>query len=156
MAGGLRLTVMRRRVPFALFSVALGAALLSGCARPETVADRQFAEMREQVDRMEADRDKIDQRLGALETAVVEERSSRVAAAVPAAPPAPIRVVQLGGPSEAESEDPNDPGQRPDIRVTGSGGSGSAAPPSTRSSKSRNRVREDDSSPDRKGPKENR
>lgn len=115
------------------------------CARPETAADRQFSVMREQVSRMQADHDKIDQRLGALEVAAADERSPRSPApAARAAAPAPARVVQLGEPSDADPADPNDPSARPDIRVTGSPGAATSRP---RSSKTGGRARIEESDP---------
>jgi tol-pal system protein YbgF len=122
-----------------------GAALaLGGCARPETAADKHFAEMREQVSRMQADHDSIDQRLGALEVAVAEEKAPRSGAtatattttATGAATPA-ARVVQLGGPSDSETADPNDPSARPDIRVTGAPGSAPMRPRSSKTGRMR-------------------
>lgn len=94
---------------------------------------------------MQADHDRFDQRLGALEVAVADEKSPRAESTNtgtgPAAPAA--RVVQLGGPSEAEPADPNDPGARPDIKVTGVPG---AAPSRPRAGKSgRARIEESDS-----------
>jgi tol-pal system protein YbgF len=123
----------------AALSVALGA-----CAHADSAADRHFAEMREQVSRMQAENDKFDQRLGALEVAVADEKNPRAentnTGTGPAAPAA--RVVQLGGPSEAEPADPNDPSARPDIKVTGVPG---AAPSRPRSGKSgRARIEESD------------
>jgi tol-pal system protein YbgF len=108
----------------------LAAATLGalGCGRPESAADRQFAELREQVDKIERDRDTIDQRIGALEVAVADEKGDAKAAQ-------PRNVVQLGGPVDGEGEDPNEKGERPDIRVTGAGGGG-VAPVRARSGKS--------------------
>lgn len=135
------------RVPAALglsLCAALSAVTLA-CARPETAADRQFAEMREQVTRMQAEHDKIDQRIGALEVAVADEKSPRADRPADAVPPAAAtRVVQLGGPSDADPADPNDPGARPDIRLTGVPG---AAPSRPRSSKTGGRARIEESDP---------
>lgn len=117
------------RVPSALglsLCVALSAAA-GACARPETTADRQLSAMREQVTRMQSDHDKVEQRLGALELAANDEKRPRAdlaaAAAVPTSTLPPARVVHLGGSSDAESADPNAPGERPDIRLTGAGSS---------------------------------
>jgi tol-pal system protein YbgF len=100
--------------------------------------------MREQVSRMQADNDRLDERIGALEVAVADEKNPRtesVGTGVGAATPA-ARVVQLGGPSEADAPDPNDPSARPDIKVTGAPG---AAPSRPRSGKSgRARIEESD------------
>jgi tol-pal system protein YbgF len=134
---------MRGRVPSGIgLSVCVAFAALGalpGCGRPETAADRQFAEMREQVSRMEAENDKIDQRLGAVEDAIALDKT---AAAVPPSPPPAARIVQLGGPSDSDAADPNDPSARPDIRVTGVPG---AAPMRPRGGKTgRARIEESD------------
>lgn len=138
---------MRGRVPSGVGSslcvaaVALAAlSALAGCGRPETAADRQFAEMREQVSRMEAENDKLDARLGAVEDAIAEDKGARADKALP--PPPAARVVQLGGPSDGDAADPNDPAARPDIRLTGVPG----AAPRPRSGKS-GRARIEESEP---------
>jgi tol-pal system protein YbgF len=126
---------------------ALSAAslMLGGCGRPESVADRQFAEMREQVTKLEAETDKLDKSMGSLESAGADETLPRTASAgsgIAAAPP--TRVVQLGGPSEADPADPNDPSARTEIKLTGVAGS---APSRPRASKSNGRARIEESDP---------
>ena len=59
----------------ALAVLTAGAFLALGCGRPESAADRQLAELREQVTKMEAEHDKVDARLGALELAAADENS---------------------------------------------------------------------------------
>jgi tol-pal system protein YbgF len=127
-----------------MLCAALSAAsvLLGGCGRPESVADRQFAEMREQVTKLEAETDKLDKSMGPLETVAADDKLPSGAgpgAALSSAPPA--RVVQLGGPSEADPADPNDPSARTEIKVTGAAGSVTSRP---RSGKSNVRGRGDD------------
>jgi tol-pal system protein YbgF len=127
------------------------SAVTMACGRPETAADRQLAEMREQVSRMQAD-EKADQRLGSLD-AVGDDESPRprmVPVEAPAAssggsaPGLPVRGGQLGGPSDEDVADPNEPGARPDIRLTGPGGA-SRAPERSRSGRNgRARVEESD------------
>ena len=112
-----------RAVPVTALAFAFSACVLVGCAKPETVADRQFAEMREQVTKMETERDRVDERLSALEIAVADQKSN--ARATPASPIPPARVVQVGDPAETDGADPNDKTDRPDIRVTGAAGSSS-------------------------------
>jgi len=138
---------MRPRVSpvlgFALCA-ALSAAsvMLGGCGRPETVADRQFAEMREQVTKLEAETDKLDRSMGPLEAVGADDKlpmSKGAAAGLPASPPG--RVVQLGGPSEADPADPNDPSARTEIKVTGVAGAATTRP---RSGKSNGRGRIDE------------
>ncbi|HSO36353.1 MAG TPA: tol-pal system protein YbgF [Labilithrix sp.] len=130
--------------------IAAGALVALGCGRPESAADRQFADLREQVSKLEADHDKVDQRLGALELAAADEKtappegSRAAAAAAPGgAATQPLRVVQLGGAGDGEGEDPNDKSERPDIRVTGAAG---AAAPRPRAGKS-GRARIEESEP---------
>jgi tol-pal system protein YbgF len=135
---------MRGRVSSTIgLSLCLAVAALAGCGRPETAADRQFAEMREQVSRMEAENDKLDQRLGAVEDAIADEKGAFANKPASTSPPQTARVVQLGGPSDADPADPNDPAARPDIRVTGVPG---AAPIRPRSGKS-GRARIEESEP---------
>ncbi len=125
----------------ALAVVAAGALLALGCGRPESAADRQFAELREQVSKMEADHDKVDARVGALELAAADENSpalERSRAAAAGAGTTQPHVVQLGGAGDGDGEDPNDKSERPDIRVTGAAGSVSPRP---RAGKSGSRAR---------------
>ncbi|AKU98513.1 TPR repeat containing exported protein [Labilithrix luteola] len=110
------------------FGVILSASA-SGCAH-ESAETRQMAEMRETITRIQGDRDRMDQRLGALEVAMAEEKGAREketasrGAAPPAAPPP--RTVSLGaGEATHESDDPNDTSARPEIRVVGVPGANS-------------------------------
>ncbi len=139
---------MRCRVsPDLCFTLCAGLSavslMLGGCGRPETAADRQFAEMREQVTKLEADTDKLDRSMGPLEAVGPDEKLPRgdSAAAGLSAPPA-ARTVQLGGPSESDPGDPNDPSARPDIKLTGAAG---AAPTRPRAGKSNGRARIEES-----------
>jgi tol-pal system protein YbgF len=104
-----------------LSAVALLAAI--GCAKAETAQDKQLAEMRDTISRMQAERDRFDQRIGALEVAVADEKPEPAAASKGPAPPA--RTVQLGSEDSRESDDPNDTSNaRPEIKVVGAGGPG--------------------------------
>jgi tol-pal system protein YbgF len=80
--------------------------------------------MRDSISRMQSERDRMDQRLGALEIAVAEERSARATGrSAPPAPTPPAQVVMLGVPEGAlESDDPEDAAARPEIKVVGSAG----------------------------------
>lgn len=105
------------------------AAAIAGCAHSQTAEEKQLAEMRETMSRMQIERDRIDQRLEALELAVADEKSADAAKkgaqpAAAAAPMSPPRVVQLGGDDRGENDDPNEPAARPRIEVTGPGGGG--------------------------------
>ncbi len=106
-----------------------------GCARAETAADRHAAEMRDAISRLEVDRDRTDQRLGALEVAVAEDKSRPKKKPAAAAAPSP-KVVQLGeGPARGESDDPEDTAERPAIKVVGPPGAARAS--TSRAQKSR-------------------
>lgn len=141
-------------VGFAL-CVAMSVVTMA-CGRPETAADRQFAEMRDQVSRMQAD-DKADQRLGSLDV-TGDDKSLRVeipagpataarvagSLASPSAAAGASRVVQLGGPSADEGPDPNEPSARPDIRLTGAPGTPRASSSSRSGKNGRARVEASD------------
>jgi tol-pal system protein YbgF len=113
------------------FRVSLAAALAvaaAACARPETAADRQFSELREQVDRMEAERDRT-ARTDAVPGAGPDDPGAPPpGAALPRAPAPALRVVQLGEPVDADPADPNDPSARPDLRLTGVAGAATPRP----------------------------
>lgn len=135
------------------FVTATALSALAGCARSETVADRHFAEMREQVSRMQADHDKIDQRLGALEVAAADEKTpaqnaqaSSIGERSPGAVALPVRSMQLGGSSDVDAADPADASPRPDIRVTGPAGAASSPRPRSGKSNGRARIEEPDMS----------
>lgn len=102
----------------------LASLLALGCNRADNAADRHAAEMRDAITRLQADADRVDQRLGNLEVAMAEEKQARAdaSAAAPKAPSAQPRVVQLGGPQETENEDPSSPEARPEIRLVGQPG----------------------------------
>ena len=94
---------------------------------------------------MQADHDKIDQRLGALEGAPGDERDPQTTAPAPSksggGAAASQRTVQIGDPSESDAADPNDASPRPDIRATGPAGAANFRPRSGKSS-ARGRVDE--------------
>lgn len=103
--------------------------LALGCNRADNAADRHAAEMRDAINKLQADTDRVDQRLGMLEVAVAEDKQAKNADGTPApaakpsmSPPPPPRVVQLGGPAEPDDDDPNSPESRPEIRLTGQPG----------------------------------
>lgn len=106
-------------------SSALGLALLfGGCAHSETAADRHFAELNDQLGKVQADQDRGDNK-ELFDAAPGDESrgGSRVEKPGPAA-----RTVSIGDDeSSRESDDPNDPNARPEIRLQGSGG-GSSRP----------------------------
>lgn len=126
-------------MPRAVLPLALAIAGLAACSRAETAADRHVAEMNDTIRGIQADRDK-NPKLGRIEP---EGEKGSLAGAPPAAPPpasaktavvAP-RVVQLGADDSSESDDPNDPGARPEIRLVGpAGAAGSQSRASRRSS----------------------
>ncbi len=92
-----------------------------GCSRADSAADRHLAAMQDAITKVQVDQDRTSQRLGLLEDTTPDENAAR--AAPPKAPPAaPPRTVQLGDTGALdESDDPNDPNARPEIRLQGSG-----------------------------------
>lgn len=109
-----------------LFGVAAWSATLAGglfgagCSRAESAADRHFVEMREAIGKIQVDQDRSNERFRVLEDVPVGERA-RAAKTAPASLLAVPRTVQLGDAEDArESDDPNDPSARPEIRVQGS------------------------------------
>lgn len=110
------------------FLLVAAFVVLPACSRAETAADRHVKEMTDQIASIQKDQDKAG-KLGKIEP------DDRVVPTAPSAPAAPSkaalgvpRVVQLGGDDSGENEDPDDPGERPEIRVVGSGGGASRAP----------------------------
>src|SRR5687768_1619608 len=122
-----------RSLPCALV-MGMGLAL-GACARAETAADRHMAEMNDQLSGIQADQDKspkagrID--TGDDKTALGAKEATPPASAKSVPAPSP-RTVQLGEGEAAGGDDPNDPSQRPDIRLTGTPGAGGRAAPSRR------------------------
>jgi len=102
-------------------SLALVAAVSGlACSHADSAADRHLVEMREAITKVQAEQDRHNQRLGLLEGAAAEPKAAR--GPKPSSPHAPPRTVQLGdADSAAESDDPNDPNARPEIRLQGSG-----------------------------------
>jgi tol-pal system protein YbgF len=118
------------RLPSALpcalvMSIGMGLAL-GGCARAETAADRHMAEMNDQLAGIQADQDKSP-KAGRIEAAddksAIGAKDAPPPSSAKSVPPPSPRSVQLGG-EEPGSEDPNDPNQRPEIRLTGTPGAG--------------------------------
>jgi tol-pal system protein YbgF len=129
-------------------ALALAPLLALGCARAETAQDKQLAEMREQMTRIQEDNDRFEKRLGVVEVAMADEKAPPAppkaqaggagGANGTAATPPPPRVVQLGSDDDRASDDPNDASPRPKIEMTGSpsarGGRMFAPPPDARPS----------------------
>lgn len=91
---------------------------LAACAHSETAADRHFAELSDAMGKMQADQDRSDHMgLGVEETAE-RPRAARGAAKGTVTP----RSVSIGDEDTGESDDPNDPSERPEIRLQGAGG----------------------------------
>ncbi|HVH47398.1 MAG TPA: tol-pal system protein YbgF [Labilithrix sp.] len=107
---------------------AIGLGLLAGgCAHSESAADRHFAELHEAVGKVQAEQDRTNDRLGLLEVGAADEKTR--AAKTPKPSPAPPRTVSIGDEDSAhESDDPNDPNARPEIRLQGQGGASSSRP----------------------------
>jgi tol-pal system protein YbgF len=116
-----------RVLPYALV-MSMGTGLtLGGCARAETAADRHMAEMNDQLSGIQADQDKSP-KAGRIETgddkSAIGAKDAPPPASAKSVPPPSPRSVQLGGDESGGSEDPNDPNQRPEIRLTGTPGAG--------------------------------
>jgi tol-pal system protein YbgF len=114
---------MRLLARAAACSLALATGLVGlGCAHSEGAADRHFAEMREAIGKVEAEQDRANRGgLGLIEDSRGGETSAPPAPKVAGAPPP--RTVQIGTADDAgESDDPNDPNARPEIRLQGQGG----------------------------------
>jgi tol-pal system protein YbgF len=135
-AGGLPfIRMIPRSLPYALLTGLMGLAL-GACGRAETAADRHAAEMNDQLAGIQADQDKSS-KAGRIDTGEDKSTLGAKEATPPASaksvPPPSPRTVQLGEGEAAGSDDPNDPTQRPDIRVTGTpGAGGSRTTPSRR------------------------
>ena len=136
----------------------LGLLLLGGvgCVHTDGAADRQIEDLRRGVDQTEADQDRVNQR-AAMIAETPDEKASRpvyprAGAAGPGAQASAAalpRTVQIGqDDAPGESDDPNDPGVRPEIRVQGTAGS---SPP--RASRKSRRSEEDDGAPRETGRK---
>jgi tol-pal system protein YbgF len=89
----------------------LASLVLGGCAHAEAAADRHASDMRDSIGKLEAEQD---------------QRVARVDEGTPAskrapAPNKPIgpQSVQIGDDGAPESDDPNDPTARPEIRLQG-------------------------------------
>lgn len=112
--------------------VLASALLLGACASAE---DRQLAAMREDLAAVQADHDKFDQRLSALEIKEDDvETANKKAAAKPASAPPRVVSVNPDGSEQAQLptgdaagaivDDPDDRTPRPVIRVLGQGRKG--------------------------------
>jgi tol-pal system protein YbgF len=128
----------------------LGSASLTGCGGG-SAADRQQAQLQDEIHRVQTDHDRLDQRISALELGAADESPTKrpppaKTAAVPITATPSLRVVHLNPDgtetSQASSEtaaalngeDPEDTTPRPTIKVAGdSRGArrrGGSAPPS--------------------------
>ena len=117
--------------PWLAFSgslVSVASVVLGGCAHADSVADRQIAEMRETIGKVQADQDKWSDKDLAEMARDGEARDGELAGAAvpstkrtnPAPAPAAQRTVQLGqDDDDAQSDDPDAPTARPEIRLEG-------------------------------------
>lgn len=131
-----------RIIPATVLFLAVGAL---GCAHPDLAADRHFAELREQVSKMEADRDQTNARLEQLEENAADQRRAPDSKRKGEGPAQP-RSVQLGGADETEAEIGDATG-RPEIKVQGVPGS------NPRGARGKSSVREADTSSFSDGPR---
>jgi tol-pal system protein YbgF len=111
---------MRLRASVLLLAFAAPAA---GCAHVESAADRHFAELSDGVGKVQADQDRESQRLSRGAEWNERETASAAARSGPPAKGPAQHTVQIGAdPNDGESDDPNDPTARPEIRLQGQGG----------------------------------
>ena len=119
----------------------LVSAMLVACGRGQSAEDRQLAELKEEITRVQSDHDRFEQRLSAMEIRSADDHALQPIAdaparstAVPMATPQNLRIVRLSpdgselveGSSETAGsiagDDPEDSTPRPSIRVQGGGG----------------------------------
>src|SRR5215207_8329506 len=84
--------------------------LAAGCAHADAAADRHITDLRNSIGKLEAEQDQ--------RVARVDDPSPPKPAA-PKTSPSAGRSVQIGDDEGGESDDPNDPTARPEIRVQG-------------------------------------
>jgi len=118
--------------PFLMLSV----SLLGACGRGESAQERQMAQLRDELSHVQADHDRFEQRLSALEIHNADDRalqssvtSSPSTPSSTAPTPQNLRVVRLSpdGSEQVQassetagaSEDPDDTSPRPSIKVQG-------------------------------------
>ncbi len=93
--------------------LALGTSLVTGCARQDA-ADRSVEKLKADIAKLQVDRDRLDERVGVLETAEQQRdpASSRVRAEARSETPRGLRVVHLGEgetmPPPPEDSEPTD------------------------------------------------
>ena len=127
------------------------ALLAGGCAHSESAEERQMAQMREEITRVQADRDRFEQRANALELQAADAHHplriapsglARIAAPRDSVPTPKLRVIRLSpdgseetstsaetagdGGGTPSAEDPDDNAPRPAIRIRGVAGPGGA------------------------------
>jgi tol-pal system protein YbgF len=133
-----------RRLSLGLLAIIAWACAVTACARGESAEERQMSEMREEIARVQADRDKFEQRVNALELQAADAQKAKnnttaasahaTATAIDPSPTPNLRVITLSpdgtevtttssetAASSAESDDPDDKTPRPVIRVRGTG-----------------------------------
>lgn len=140
----------------------LGSAVaLCGCARGESAQERHWAQMRESIQKIQTDNERLSERLSALEIATDERRrQGKPPAPVPENRQADQRVIHLspgdhvGGDPALNGEDPDDSTPRPSIKVTGNPGRarGKTAPPGSATLSVVDARTPDDDAPPVRGP----
>lgn len=114
----------------ALVWVFVPVALLTACVRTDTVAERHITELSEQLGKDQAEQDRMNMRSELL--SVKPEPGPKPGPSAANAKAEAPRVVAIGEEDSHESDDPNDPNARPEIRLQGAG---AAAASSSRSSR---------------------
>ena len=132
-----------------LVSSAFASAFVVGCGRGESAEERQMSQLREEITRVQTDRDRFEQRVNALELQASDtQQKGKVGAglATDATPTPKLRVITLSpdgseesttsgetasdgakitvGNSGVSGEDPDDGTPRPTIRVRGAANHG--------------------------------
>jgi tol-pal system protein YbgF len=135
---------MRFRVPIrsAACGLTLGLAqLLGGCAHSDTAADRHFAELRDAVGKEQTDQDR-NVASGFFEPGAAESKPAATNVQRSAPAPTQRRSVSIGeGDASEESDDPNDPTARPEIRLQGAGSGAVSRPLRGKSARGRGEAR---------------
>jgi tol-pal system protein YbgF len=109
------------RLAAACALASVGAASLAGCAR--SAEERQLEAMRDEIDKLQRDRDTEDRKTGLLASEEAEVRaqaSGRAAGPDQGAPSDAVTIGVDGVPAADDDVDPEDPTPRPSIRILGS------------------------------------
>ena len=118
---GLPFSAMRSLLLLSILAASLG---LVGCAGGKDAADKHFSEMQGEITRLQAEQDRLSERLGEVEA---QARAKGGSSSSVARPPLEVVVLRPEGapPAEAVAE-PTEEGPRTTVRATGRGDVGEA------------------------------